>query len=186
MSDGKTKPGVGTWISENPVVAGINQSGLVTAITPGGTNILFRTNGIYVSGATGSTRGTMNVGAKGSVRGTMNVGERDSVRSTMIVGTMDYVEGVKLLTVRNIWSKSGQGASVFDMPTYVSRVKITGTYTGTGENFVVYIGGHLVVNEILGTSWGQTYFEGTYLTSGGTVEVKYSNGLSWSFTEVVY
>jgi hypothetical protein len=92
--------------------------------------------------------------------------------------------GIKTLTVRSAWSRSGQGASVFDMPTYVSRVKITGTYTGSGENFVVYIAGRLVVNEILGTSWGQTHFEGTYLTSGGVVEVKYSNGLSWSFTEV--
>jgi uncharacterized protein YjdB len=93
-------------------------------------------------------------------------------------------QGRKTLTVRNVWSMSGVGDDVFDMPTYVSRVKITGTYTGYSSNFIVHIGGDHIVNELLGTDWGQTYFSGTYITTGGVVEILYSSGVSWSFTEV--
>ncbi len=108
-----------------------------------------------------------------------------SAGTATISCTEGGMSGTKLITVRSIWSKSGVGADVFDMPTYVSRVKITGEYTGYVENFVVWIGSDLVVNEILGTASGySTTYSGTFLTSGGVVEVKYSNGLSWSFTEV--
>lgn len=149
MSDGTTKAGTGTWGSDSPWSATVNQSGLVTGIAPGDANIFFDTTG------------------------TKNVGEMNSLR------------GNKRLTVRNIWNKSGQGDTVFDMPTYVSRVKITGTYTGYSSNFIVHIAGRGVVNELLGTAWNQTYFEGTYVTSGGVVETLYSSGVSWSFTEVL-
>jgi len=93
-------------------------------------------------------------------------------------------QGSKGLTVRNTWSMSGAGDNVFDMPTYVQRVKITATYTHYSSNFIVYIAGKLIVNELLGTGWDQTHFEGTYVTSGGTVEIKYSSGVAWTFTEV--
>jgi len=93
-------------------------------------------------------------------------------------------QGAKRLTVRTIWSRSGQGDMVFDMPTYVSRVRIIGTYTGYSSNFIVYVGGHLLVNELLGTGWGTTRYDGTLLTTGGVVEITYSSGVSWSFTEV--
>jgi hypothetical protein len=140
MSDGTTKPGTGTWVSENAGIASVNQSGLVTGISPGEVNIYFDQTG----------------GGRGG----------------------------KKLTVRTIWSRSGQGDMVFDMPTYVSRVRIIGIYTGYSSNFIVYVGGHLLVNELLGTGWGTTSYDGTLLTTGGVVEIKYSSGVSWSFTEV--
>ena len=73
---------------------------------------------------------------------------------------------------------------MFDMPTDVRRIRIQATYTGYSANFVVHIGGAHVVNEVLGTSWGSTTFDGTYLTSGGVTEITSSSGVSWSFTEV--
>lgn len=82
------------------------------------------------------------------------------------------------------WSISGQSDNVFDMPRTVSRVKITGDYTKNSSNFVVYIDGDLIVNELLGTGWSQTHFEGTYLTGGGVVQIELSSGVRWSFTEV--
>ena len=84
------------------------------------------------------------------------------------------------------WSRTGQGNTVFDMPTYISRVQIVGTYSGYCQNFVVYIADRLIVNEILGTcsiAIGPRY-DGVHTTSGGVVETRISSGVSWSFTEV--
>lgn len=88
------------------------------------------------------------------------------------------------LTVAALWTQNGTGDTVFDMPTTVARVRITGTYTGTGANFIVYIAGRLKVNEIIGTRWPSTMFEGTYVTTGGVVEIVSSTGVVWTFTEV--
>lgn len=88
-------------------------------------------------------------------------------------------------SVRALWSKSGYGDYAFDMPTYVKWVKITGSYTGYSSNFMVYVGGKLLVNELLGTGWKQTYYTGVWATTGGAVQIKNSSGVSWSFTEVI-
>jgi hypothetical protein len=89
------------------------------------------------------------------------------------------------------WSRSGTGDMVFDMPTSVARVRIIGTYTGYSSNFVVWIGSasqpesRLLVNELLGTGWGKTTYDGTVLTGGGGVtSISHSSGVVWSFTEV--
>jgi HYDIN/CFA65/VesB-like, Ig-like domain len=68
---------------------------------------------------------------------------------------------------RDIFRRSGTGDSVFDMPLDVARVRIIGIYTGSSSNFIVRIGGRLIVNELLGTFWGQTRYDGTLLTGGG-------------------
>lgn len=82
-----------------------------------------------------------------------------------------------------LFTRSGEGNTVFDMPTTVARIRIVGTYAGSGSNFIVRIGGRLVVNEIIGTRWPSTVSDGTYLTSGGTVEITNSAGVQWTFTE---
>jgi len=91
------------------------------------------------------------------------------------------------------WSRSGTGDMVFDMPTSVERVRIIGTYTGTGSNFIVWIGpatafspgSRLLVNELIGTVYGRTTYDGTLLTGGGgTTSITHSSGVVWSFTEV--
>ena len=89
----------------------------------------------------------------------------------------------RLLPAR-IWTASGTGDTVFDMPTYITRVKITGDYTSYSSNFIVHIGSAHVVNELVGTGWGQTHFEGTYVTTGGVVQILSSSGVRWTFTEV--
>jgi len=71
------------------------------------------------------------------------------------------------------------------MPTAVSRVKITADYQGRSSNFIVEIGGRLVVNELIGDAWPNgRHFEGTYVTSGGVVAITHSSGVAWTFTEV--
>ncbi|MEO8484300.1 MAG: choice-of-anchor D domain-containing protein [Acidobacteriota bacterium] len=79
---------------------------------------------------------------------------------------------------------SGTGDTVFTMPTSVARVKITADYTRNSSNFIVKVGGRLVVNELIGTGWGTTHFEGTYAVTGGQTEITNSSGVAWSFTEV--
>jgi hypothetical protein len=86
-----------------------------------------------------------------------------------------------------LWTASGTGADVFQMPTFVRRVQIAGRYSGRCENFIVRVGGRLVVNEILGTCSVATAgpnFSGVYAVSGGTVEVSSSTGIEWRFDEL--
>lgn len=92
--------------------------------------------------------------------------------------------GTGTLTGLPVFSKSGTGDTVFDMPTYVSRIRVTGTYTGFSSNFIVKVGGALLVNELLGTAWPITRYDGTLLTTGGVVAITNSSGVAWTFTEV--
>lgn len=101
-----------------------------------------------------------------------------------------FLDGTRALnfTLRTTqpFTRTGSGANVFDLPTYITRVRIVGDYNGSCENFIIHIAGRGVVNEILGTcSVGSgRHFEGTYVTSGGVVEVLNSSGITWTFTEV--
>jgi hypothetical protein len=84
-----------------------------------------------------------------------------------------------------LWTVSGTGDNVFDIPPGFSRVQIEGRYTRNSQNFIVRIGGRLLVNELMGTFWDQTYFVGTYqITSGRTVEITGSSGVAWTLPEV--
>ncbi len=81
-----------------------------------------------------------------------------------------------------LWTRSGQGNTVFDMPTYIRRVHIRGVWNGRDtSNFIVRIAGRVVVNEILRSS---ITYEGVHLTTGGVVEIVSSNSIAWTFTEV--
>lgn len=212
MSDGSTKAATGTWGSDNPAVATVDQSGLVTAVAAGTVTIYIdvsasslrsvnSTSGAASVSATSSgsksaktgLRGRKRMGKKAALRNDKNALEKgietgNPLDTSEKMPPTATVRGSKSLTVRNVWSRSGTGANVFDMPTYVSRVKIVGDYRGSdpyiGDNFIVWVGDDLLVNVILGTYWGSTHYEGTHLTTGGVVQVKYSNGVVWSLTEV--
>jgi hypothetical protein len=85
-----------------------------------------------------------------------------------------------------IFERTGVGNTVFDMPRTVTRVHISGAYEQHCENFIVRIGGKLVVNEILGAcSIGSgIHYNGDHLVSGGVVEITDSNGVAWSIKEL--
>jgi hypothetical protein len=83
-----------------------------------------------------------------------------------------------------LFARAGSGDTVFDMPTSVSRMRIVADYTGFSSNFIVRIGGRLVVNELLGRGWPSTHFDGTYVVTGGTTEITNSSGVTWTFIEV--
>ena len=96
------------------------------------------------------------------------------------------------------WSRTGTGATIIDLPTRITRIRIEGEYNGRIENFVVWCGvsgdrGGLLVNEILGTSSGySTTYSGIHSARrsyGGSgqpcreLQVEHSSGVRWSITE---
>jgi hypothetical protein len=78
------------------------------------------------------------------------------------------------------FTRSGTGNQVFDMPLDVERVRITGAFTGSSSNFIVWVGSDLVVNELLGTAFGPTSYEGTHQVEGGVTRVENSTGVAGS------
>ena len=88
-------------------------------------------------------------------------------------------------TPTNLFTKSGSGDAVFDIPARVTRIRVQGTFTGASSNFIVKVAGSNIVNVIIGTSRDPVALDGTYaLVGGGTVEITSSSGVSWTFTEV--
>lgn len=84
-----------------------------------------------------------------------------------------------------IFERSGTGDNVFELPLYVQKVHVVGKYFANSSNFVVRIGGRLIVNELLGTGWNQTVYDGVLLTGGGgTTAITLSSGVAWTITEV--
>ena len=68
------------------------------------------------------------------------------------------------------WERSGIGADIFDLPVHIERVRIEGEFSGFSELFTVWCGGPadrggLLVNEIIGTSFGQTRYSGVHSAS---------------------
>jgi len=110
-----------------------------------------------------------------------------------ITVTSDATSGTNTIQVtaagvappRPIFIMTGVGDSVFDMPLDVSRVRIIGIYNGFASNFIVKIAGRLIVNELLGTGFATTRYDGILLTGGGgVVSITNSNGVQWSFEEM--
>jgi hypothetical protein len=78
------------------------------------------------------------------------------------------------------FAKSGSGDTVFEIPTTVKKIAISGT-SEKDSNFIVKVSGLLIVNVIVKTG---KPFNGTYDTAGGKVEITSSTGVAWVFTEV--
>jgi hypothetical protein len=110
-----------------------------------------------------------------------------STTQSVTLGNADKVQNLFMDPVPlPIFTRSGTGANVLNIPTTVTRIRIQATYPGSCENFIVHINGRGVVNEILGTcsvASGRT-FDGTFVTTGGLAEVLFSTNISWTFTEV--
>jgi hypothetical protein len=106
--------------------------------------------------------------------------------STSVTLTSNQTVNVSL-TPTPLFARSGSGNTVFDMPTTVSRIRVTGDYSGRCQNFIVHIGGRSIVNEILGTCSVATtgsHYDAIALTIGGVVEIIDASGVNWTFTEV--
>lgn len=141
------------------------------------------TSGTIASGTNQSVSVTFAPTAVANCSGNLTVaGNQTSGSNTIAVNAAGTLDGVAIFT------KSGSGDTVFDLPTYITRVRIDANYGGFCQNFAVRIAGSLRVNIIMGScsvaDVGRT-FSGTYaLTAGGQVEITISPGINWTFTEV--
>lgn len=135
------------------------------------------------------TSGTVTAGGSQDVTVSFTPSEPRSYSGTMTVNG-NQTSGSNTLPITAagggpLWRHNGTGDSVFDMPRYIQRVFVSGTYVANSSNFIVRIDGRLLVNELLGTGWNQTVYEGTLLTGGGgVVSITNSSGVIWTFAEV--
>ncbi|MBL0422815.1 hypothetical protein JI739_20940 [Ramlibacter sp. AW1] len=84
-----------------------------------------------------------------------------------------------------VFTRSGTGDTVFDLPTGVSRLRIEASYGGSVSNFIVQVDNNLVVNVLIGESQDSTTFSGTYAVEGGAqLAITNSTGVAWTMTEV--
>lgn len=137
------------------------------------------------AGKTTTTDGGGNYRFEGLTPGNANLSARapgyeDQGRGVFIDGAnrLDFALRPRL------WTRAGSGDTVFDMPTYINRVHIHGHWNGNNtSNFAVQIAGRLVVNVTL-RDMPNHDFDGTYVTSGGVVQITISSQIAWSFAEV--
>jgi hypothetical protein len=97
-----------------------------------------------------------------------------------------------------LFFQSGAGNNVINIPTYVSKLRIVGSYGACCSNFIIwggpantpcgsgiFAGCHLIVNDLIDSAYGRTSSDGTYVVSGNaTLQIIDSTGVSWSMTEV--
>ena len=85
------------------------------------------------------------------------------------------------------WSRSGRGRAWFDKPISAVRVRIRSRSTGYSDNFIVWCRNprtSLVVNELVGTGWGNTGTDGIYrMADCREVAVLTESSVRWSFTQ---
>lgn len=121
-----------------------------------------------------------------------------SSASTAVTLTSNQTVNVRL-TPTPLFTASGTGNTVFDMPATVATLHVTGSYTGSSSNFIIWVGPagsscsvsvssgcRLIVNVIIGTFGGnRPTYDGIVQTGGGgVVSISNSAGVAWSFTEV--
>lgn len=100
-----------------------------------------------------------------------------------------YIDGTNTLDFEleppASWGARGTGSDVFNMPSWIARVRITSELQdATCQSFVVRVGGKPVLSTNLGAcSAGVRRYQGVHLvTGGGMVEVVTGNtAVSWSF-----
>jgi hypothetical protein len=77
-------------------------------------------------------------------------------------------------------SRSGSADAVFVLPARAARYTISASSSDGGRNFVVRVGGRLVVNEIVGaTGWSGSFV----FQAQERVEITNASGVNWTFAE---
>lgn len=172
-------------VTANPVTPTVVNVTVAGVVTNANTNAAVGGATVRIGQQSASTDGNgyYSIGSvpAGGATITATLANFNTATETFTVGAGDTRKDLRVVP---FWTAIGTGNTVFDMPTYVSRVRITGRYTANSSNFVVKVGGRLLINELLGTGWPSTTYDGTHLTSGGVVEITISSGVAWTFAQV--
>jgi hypothetical protein len=86
-----------------------------------------------------------------------------------------------------VFERSGTGDQVFDIPAYVTRLRVRASPRSSCDNFAARANGSLIINVILGTCSvaDARTVDNTYIVPGGaTIQTVISTGANWTFTEV--
>ena len=169
--------------------APVTLTGMIT--TPG-------PSGLPVKGATvkildGFNQGSTAVSdARGAYKfdnlrsGNANIAATAPQMSEAVAGV--FIDGPTTLHFELVppstWTAKGFGSDAFEMPFWVTRVRILASTSAACENFGVRVGDRAVVsNIILGTCQsGIPQYQGVHFVPGGPVEVLSPTGaVSWSF-----
>jgi hypothetical protein len=157
-------------------ISGITGSGGITAVTA-----LSWTSGTIAPNSSQDITVRFTPTAPQSYSGTITVnGDQTSGTNTIQFTGQGNLNGIP------VFSKSGTGDQVFDLPAYVTRLRIQASTNTSCQNFAVKVKGSLLVNIILGTCTvaDARTIDNTYaISGGGTVQTEISTGINWTFTE---
>ena len=82
------------------------------------------------------------------------------------------------------FTRSGTGPGFFTLPASVAAVRVQTNAPTSAEHFTVYVGGRLVVNEVLGVP-ELPAFSGSFLVAGGAqVEIRDGAAVQWAITAI--
>ncbi len=158
-------------------ISGITGSGGITAVTA-----LSWTSGTIAAGGLQDVNVRFTPSAIQGYSGTITVnGDQTAGTNTIAFAGSGTLTGIP------VFSKSGTGDQVFDLPSYVTRLRIQASPATSCQNFVVKVKGSLLVNIILGTCSvaDAKSIDNTYaISGGGTVTTEISTGINWTMTEV--
>lgn len=89
-------------------------------------------------------------------------------------------------TLAAAWvGKSGTGDTAFEIPSSVKKIRIQAAAIGGVTNFFVKIDGVPIVTKVIGPTEVPTDYSGDHLIGdGGTVQITFSSGATWKFTEI--
>jgi hypothetical protein len=167
-------------------------SSLTGTVTATGTTV--RVSGFTVTILDGQTQGrTATTNSTGAYTFDSVVGGNANVSATA-TGWEEVRSGVTIagpttlnFTTRTTqpWTQSSRGNNVFTKPLWVTRMSVTGLFTGSSSNFIVWCGSSLLVNELIGTFWNTLTYQGTHATpSCSDIRIENSTGVLWALTEV--
>ena len=85
------------------------------------------------------------------------------------------------------WSASGRGSRLVSKPLNITRVRITSSFSGSSANFIVWCHAprrDLIVNELIGTSWGNDGTVGVYrMEQCSEIDVTTDQTTTWQFSQ---
>jgi len=190
----------GTPTSPSPggATAGPRQTLLPEMVAPLN-GAVFSTTGAPVAGATVRVLDGLNAGTTvtSDANGQYRFERLPRADTNLSATAVNYIEDRRGVHVNGsdmlnfaleptpLFTRSGTGNDTFTLPGTVTRMHISGRWSGTGSpTFTVRLAGRAIVNENLRTT---TTYEGVHpaaANGGGIVDVLNSPNVAWTLTEV--